>query len=196
MAAPTVYLLDDDPSVLKGLERLVRSAGYRTVPFSSPREFSLNREWRRPGCIILDVQMPGLTGLEVYERYLKKKIPLPVIFVTGHGDIPMGVKAIREGAFDFIVKPYDAKKLLETVEEALRKNKVWARTENLFDSLSSREREVFYWVLKGLLNKQIASKLSISEKTVKVHRARVMEKMKVRSVAELAQAASKLDLLD
>jgi FixJ family two-component response regulator len=194
---PTVFVVDDDASVRKSLSRLLRSAGHEVELFASADEFlAAGGGGGRPGCIILDLQMPGRTGMELQEELCKASYSLPVVFVTGHGDVPQSVKAMKGGAEDFLQKPFDGQALLEAVRRALERDRggrsahreaeaVRARME----TLTPRERELVPWLLTGLLNKQIADRLGIVEKTVKVHRGRVMEKMGVRSIAELVRRA-------
>jgi FixJ family two-component response regulator len=191
-AGPTVLVVDDDPAVLKGLSRLLRSARLDVATFSSPREFLERHDPRAPGCLVLDVAMPGLNGLELQEALKAKSSELPIIFLTGHGDIPMSVQAMKRGALDFLTKPVNDEDLLKAVHAAIEKDRLQRQTraevaeiEQRLATLTSREREVLEHVISGQLNKQTAADLGTVEKTIKVHRARVMEKMKVQSVAEL-----------
>jgi RNA polymerase sigma factor (sigma-70 family) len=196
----TVFLVDDDGSVRRALTRLIKSAGYAVQAFASARDFL--EYWRASSqgaaCLVLDVRMPGLTGLDLQRELQGTNTVLPIVFITGHGDIPMGVKAMKEGAVDFLPKPVHDKELLKAIEQALaRARQAHAERADLdniksrLDSLTPREREVMQLVVKGYLNKQIAFELGTVEKTVKVHRARVMEKMKVRSLAELVRLAER-----
>jgi FixJ family two-component response regulator len=199
----TVFLVDDDPSVRKALTRLIKAAGYQVEAFASARDFL---EWRNgpdrgSGCLILDVRMPGLSGLDLQQELLATHAQLPIIFITGHGDIPMSVKAMKHGAVDFLPKPIKDTVLLKAVEQALaRADHDLAEREELeniqrrLESLTPREREVLALVVKGLLNKQIAFQLGTVEKTVKVHRARVMAKMEVQSLAELVRIAERVGI--
>jgi len=189
-----VYIVDDDRSVCVALERLLRSAGYRTAAFLSAREFLLRVEDRVPTCLLLDVQMPGMQGPELHRELSAKGLTLPVVFLTGHGDVPTGVEAIKRGAVDFLLKPVDDELLLATVALALGRHGELADregeqrlAEKRFERLSPREREVLEGVVEGRLNKQIASRLGISEKTVKVHRAHLMAKLEAGSVADLVR---------
>jgi FixJ family two-component response regulator len=199
----TVFLVDDDASVRKALTRLVRSAGYDAEPFASARDFLDNSRLgaRGAACLVLDVRMPGLSGLELQHELQAANAVLPIIFITGHGDIPMSVKAMKDGAVDFLPKPVKDKVLLEAIERALARadhERVQrAELEDIqrrVESLTSREREVMDLVVRGLLNKQVAFELGTVEKTVKVHRARVMEKMEVRSLAELVRIAERVGI--
>jgi len=193
-AEPTVFIVDDDPAVLKSLSRLLRASQFNVVTFGSPQEFLERYDPHTPGCLVLDVAMPGLNGLELQEALRVKGSAIPIIFLTGHGDIPMSVQAIKGGALDFLTKPVHDKDLLKAVEAALEKDCFERQRRAELDdiqerlaTLTPREREVLIHVVSGQLNKQIAYDLGTVEKTIKVHRARVMEKMKVGSVAELVR---------
>ena len=194
----TVFVVDDDAAVLKSLSRLLRSARLAAATFSSPREFLDRHDPNAPGCLVLDVAMPGLNGLELQQTLITRGHELPIIFLTGHGDIPMTVKAIKHGAVDFLTKPVDHGDLLKAVRAAIQKDRLQrqARAEvaeirQRLTALTPRERQVLEHVIAGRLNKQIAADLGTVEKTIKVHRARVMEKMKVHSVAELVRLAGR-----
>jgi FixJ family two-component response regulator len=196
--APIVYLVDDDPAVLKGLSRLLRSAGLTVATFSSSQDFLGHYHSNAPGCLVLDVAMPGLNGLELQKALAANGSGIPIIFLTGHGDIPMSVQAMKRGAADFLTKPVNDDDLLEAVRAALEKDRVdrrahaeVAETQQRLATLTSREREVLEHVVAGQLNKQTAADLGIVEKTIKVHRSRMMQKMKVHSVAELVRLAEK-----
>lgn len=198
---PRVFIVDDDPSIRKSLDRLIRSAGLAVETFATAHEFLERHSHKGPSCLVLDVKMPGLNGLELQEKLLSQEYAMPIIFITGHGDIPMTVKAIKKGAIDFLSKPFDDKDLLDAVHEALQTDsKAWTVRDELenihrrLKSLTPREYEILTYVINGMLNKQIAYALKISEKTVKVHRGRVMEKMDVDSVAELVRLTEKLDI--
>ena len=193
-AEPTVFVVDDDPAVLKSLSRLLRASQVNVVTFGSPQEFLQRYDPHTPGCLVLDVAMPGLNGLELQEALRVKGSAIPIIFLTGHGDIPMSVRAIKGGALDFLTKPVHDEDLLKAVEAALEKDRIERQSRAELDeiqerlaTLTPREREVLIHVVSGQLNKQIAYDLGTVEKTIKVHRARVMEKMKVGSVAELVR---------
>lgn len=196
----TVFLVDDDPSVRRALTRLIKAAGYSVQPFASAREFldfwAVTND--RIACLVLDVRMPGLSGLDLQHELQSSNTLLPIIFVTSHGDIPMTVKAMKDGAVDFLPKPVKDSVLLNAIEQALARAEVEKsqrqEVENLqrrLKALTPRERDVMRLVVRGLLNKQIAFELGTVEKTVKVHRARVMEKMEVQSLAELVRVAER-----
>ena len=191
-------MVDDDAAVLKSLSRLLRSARLAVATYSSPREFLDRHDPNAPGCLVLDVAMPGLNGLELQQTLIARGHELAIIFLTGHGDIPMTVKAIKHGAVDFLTKPVDHDDLLKAVRAAIEKDGLQrqARAEvaeirQRLAALTPREREVLEHVIAGRLNKQIAADLGTVEKTIKVHRARVMGKMKVHSVAELVRLAGR-----
>jgi FixJ family two-component response regulator len=196
-----VFLVDDDPAVLKALSRLLRSAGYDPQAFKSAADFMTTYHPDSPGCLVLDLSMPELTGLDLQHWLAQTKSPLPVIFLSGRGDVPTSVKAMKDGALDFLTKPVDEKALLRTVESALQRDtevrgKRAEETALLtrLGSLTPREREVMEGVVLGKLNKQIAAELGTVEKTVKVHRARVMQKMGAESVAELVRMAERVGI--
>ncbi len=199
----TVFLVDDEPSVLKSLSRLLSSAHWSVMTFVSPWEFLERYDPRVPGCLVLDVSMPGLNGLELQEALIAKGGGIPIIFLTGHGDIPMSVRAMKRGAVDFLTKPVNDETLLNAVAAAIAKDGEDRRARAELEEiqrrvalLTPREREVFIHVVSGQLNKQIAGDLGTVEKTIKVHRARVMEKMKAHSVAELVRLAEKAGIGD
>jgi FixJ family two-component response regulator len=196
-----VYIVEDDPSFRKSVERLIRVAGYDVVAFESAGSFLAQHSIRQPGCLLLDVQLPGIDGLSLQQKLTESGINLPIIFMTGHGTIPMSVQAMKRGAVDFLPKPVETRNLLSAVAAALeragrnvREALELSRITALFDTLSSREKEVMRWIITGKLNKQIAYALGIAEKTVKVHRSRVMQKLKVSSVAELVRLAAKANI--
>jgi len=198
----TVFVVDDDPTMRKALARLCQSAGIRARMFASARELLDSPAPESPACIVLDVQMPGLSGLDLQKELAAHDIRTPIVFITGHGDIPMSVQAMRAGAMDFLTKPFHDKDLIEVIREALKKDvrltSARAERETILrrmQALTPRERQVFDLVIQGLLNKQIGGLLGASEETIKVHRRRVMEKMQVPSVAELVQVAVKADAL-
>ena len=193
-----IYLIDDDPAVLKALSRLLRSAGYETITFSSAEAFMRAYHADSPGCLILDVSMPGITGLELQEWLVQANNPLSIIFLTGHGDIPASVQAMKAGAIDFLTKPVNDTDLIKAIQEASRRERQSRaiRVERKaiqakLATLTPREREVLEHVVSGQLNKQIAGALGTVEKTVKVHRGRIMQKMGVQSLAELVRLAER-----
>jgi FixJ family two-component response regulator len=194
-----IYVVDDDPSVRKGVCRLLEYAGYDVKAFASAEAFlDYDLELRTPSCLVLDVKMPGIDGLELQDKLFRKSYILPIVFISGHGNVPMSVKAMKRGAVDFLSKPFDEKDLIDAIEEALAKaDRALADVEEIrlieerLRLLTNREHEVMTYVITGMLNKQIAFDLDISEKTVKVHRGRVMEKLGVDSVAELVRLAEK-----
>ena len=199
----TVWVVDDDASVRKALTRLCQTAGHQVKTFASAREFLDAGPPDSPACLVLDVRMPDLSGLDLQSELATRNIRTPIVFITGHGDIPMSVRAMKAGAVDFLTKPFRNQDLLAVIQTALGKDARLSSVEHerqavqcRLERLTPREREVFGLVIKGLLNKQIAAELGASELTIKVHRARVMEKMEVASVAELVQAAVKIGVLD
>jgi FixJ family two-component response regulator len=196
---PMIHIVDDDDSVRTAVMRLLRAAGYEVRGYSCAGELLLAKPGQTSGCVVLDVRMPGLSGLDIQAAYGEQDDALPIIFLTGHGDIPMSVRAIKAGAVDFLTKPVERKALLTAVQTALvrdaekRAAQRVARTlQSRYEKLTRRERAVLAHVVAGKLNKQIATELAISERTVKVHRAKVMEKMQVTSLAELVLLAEQL----
>jgi RNA polymerase sigma factor (sigma-70 family) len=193
LPSPTVFVVDDDAAVRKALSRLLRSAGIAAATFASPKEFLAQHDPASPGCLVLDLAMPGFNGLRLQTTLAETGSLLPIIFLTGQGDVSKSVQAMKHGAFDFLTKPVKDKDLLTAVRAAIERDAV-ARGEQAelseiharLDTLTPREREVLQHVVAGKLNKQIAADLGITEATVKMHRARVMAKIKVQSVAELA----------
>jgi len=195
---PTIFVIDDDPYVRKSLSRLLRSMGYAVETFSSAEEFLGREHFDGIGCIILDVQMPGLSGMDLQAELGKAEYSTPIVFLTGRGDIPMSVEAMKKGAVHFLTKPLDDNDLLWAVNEAVEKDRkakaVQAEVQDIrgrIGLLTPREYEILRYVVSGMLNKQIAYILNIAEKTVKIHRGRVMEKMGADSVAELVRLAQK-----
>ena len=195
----TIHVVDDDESFRRAVTRLLQAAGFAVQGYASAGEFLVARIGERPGCVLLDVQMPGLGGLELQAALAKQEVPLPVVFVTGHGDIPMSVRAMKTGAVDFLTKPVKREALLRAVEAALARDAEQRTSREksrhyreCFESLTPREREVFDQVTAGKLNKQIAAELGTAERTVKAHRANIMEKMQVQSLAELVHIAAQL----
>ena len=197
----TVFVVDDDTSVCKSLLRLLNSAGHRAESFTCAEDFLARWESDPvPGCVLVDLQMPGLDGLQLQERLQTAEQSVPIIFITGHGDIPTSVKAMKAGAVDFLSKPLQDEDLLEAIQEALQRDQrdrivqsEQAVIQRRYATLTPREREVMALVVRGMLNKQIAYDLGASEKTIKIHRGRVMQKMKVQSVADLVRAAGQID---
>jgi FixJ family two-component response regulator len=195
---PLVFVIDDDPSVRKGLTRLLRSAEYESEVFASAAEFLARPLHSGPACVIVDVQMPGLNGLEFQEALIKRRRDEQLVFITGHGSIPMCAQVMKAGAVDFLPKPFKSSELLHCVERALARSteqrRVAARkneARHLLDLLTPREFEVMQLVATGMLNKQVAAELGTAEKTVKVHRGRVMQKLRITSVAELVRLIEK-----
>jgi FixJ family two-component response regulator len=195
----TVFVIDDDPGVRKSLSDLISSIGLKACTFASAREFLQEKRPESPACLVLDVRLPGLGGLDLQRELAKTETPLPIIFITGHGDVPMTVRAMRGGAVDFLTKPFRDQDLLDAVQQALEKDRNMleqhaelVELRRRFDSLTVREREVFRLVVRGLLNKQIAAELGTSEVTVKMHRGHVTEKLHAKSVVDLVHMAEKL----
>ena len=191
---PLIYLLDDDPSFLPAVSRLLGAAGYTVRAFSSPADFLEAMPALGPGCAVLDLQMPGLSGLDLQEAMAKQDNPLPIIFLTGQGDVPAAVRAMRQGAEDFLSKRAPKEELLAAIRRALDRDTLeraqWARRHEirlLFNTLTPREREVLGHVVHGKLNKQIAADLALNERTVKLHRTAITTKLRVKSVAEVMQ---------
>ena len=195
---PKVFVIDDDTSVLKSLSRLLRSSGLEAETFESAEQFLERNRYEGVGCIVLDVEMPGLSGTALQDRLNASGLPMPVIFITGHGDISMGVRAMKKGAVDFLAKPFDDEALLEAVRRAIETD-TRAKAERIktretlehLGHLTPRELEVLRCVISGMPNKRIAFKLKIAEKTVKIHRGHIMKKLDAASVAELVRTASR-----
>ena len=193
-----VFVIDDDPSVRKGLSRLLRSASYESEVFASAADFLEREPYPGPACVVVDVRMPGLNGLEFQEALIKRRREEQLVFITGHGDVPMCAQVMKAGAVDFLPKPFKPNELLECVERALLRSTEQRRTtagrneaRRLLDLLTPREFEVMQLVATGLLNKQVGAELGMAEKTVKVHRGRVMQKLGITSVAELVRLVEK-----
>jgi two-component system, LuxR family, response regulator FixJ len=192
--APAIYVVDDDDGMRRALDTLLSTVGYKTAVFSRPSEFLANFKTDAPGCLVLDIRMPDMSGLELQQHLNRMGSMLPVIFITGHGDVPMAVQAMKEGAFEFIQKPFRDQDLLDRINHALKqdaanRSTVARRTEVLrrLETLTPRERQVMDFVVEGAANKVIAIDLGLSERTVEIHRAKVMEKMGARSVAHLVK---------
>ena len=200
-AGGVVFVIDDDPSMRESLKNLIRSVGLRAEAFGSADEFLGSKRLHGPGCLVLDVRMPGMSGLDLQKRMVEAGTDIPIIFLTGHADIPMSVQAMKAGAAEFLTKPVREQDLLDAIQQALERDRaaVAKRAEvddlgDRLDSLTPRERDVMRHVIAGLLNKQIAGELDMSETTVKIHRHHVMEKMRARSLAELVRMADRLGL--
>lgn len=197
----TVYVVDDDEGVLKATARLIRAVGLQVETFPNVQAFLARRPRAGACCLVLDIRLPRITGLDLQATLEQTKEPMPIIFITGYGDVPTTVRAMKHGAIDLLQKPFQDSELLDAIERGLDRSRrelldrgLRAAVEERFRTLTPREREVFGLVVTGMLNKQIAAELGTAEKTVKVHRGRVMEKMRVGSVADLVRAAERLGL--
>jgi FixJ family two-component response regulator len=200
-ATSIVFVVDDDISVRESLELLIRSEGWQPETFSSAQDFLFRSRTSAPSCLVLDISMPGLNGLELQKRVAAEHPDVPIIFITGHGDVPKTVQAMKAGAVEFLTKPFEECVLLSAIHQALERSRVALGRQaeikelrNRYSSLSPREREVMALVVSGRLNKQVGGELGISEITVKAHRGKVMQKMKADSLADLVKIAGKLGL--
>jgi FixJ family two-component response regulator len=196
---PTVFVVDDDASVRRSMERILRIAEFKVQTFASGRDFLSCIRPEGPGCLVLDVRMPGLSGLDLQQELSQSGKQIPIIFLTGHGDIPMSVRAMKAGAVEFLTKPVKQRTLLEAIQAAIERDRATcqarAATEDLqarYEKLTPRDREVMSLVVAGLLNKQVAGELATAERTIKFHRAHIMQKLGVESLAELVRMAEKL----
>jgi len=193
-----IFIVDDDSLIRDSLEQLVKSVGFKAETFSSAQAFLNTKLSDKPGCLILDIRMPGLSGLDLQSELVKRRIPIPIIFITGHGTVPMSVRAMKAGAVDFLQKPFEDQELLDLIHHSIEQNRQKRleqaeinKIEQRIKSLTLREHEILLLVTDGQLNKRIAYDLKMSENTVKTHRARIMRKMEVKSLAELVRVTEK-----
>ena len=199
--APIVFVVDDDPSIRRAIKRLIGSVGLQVELFGSAQEFLASRLPNVPGCLVLDVRLPGISGLALQRHLAEANVQIPIIFITAHGDVPMTVRAMKAGAVEFLTKPFHDQDLLDAIQLALERDRIRHQQEaeiavlrERFESLTPREREVLPWVVSGLLSKQIADAIGRSEASVKVHRSQLMRKMAADSVAELVRMAEKMEI--
>jgi len=198
---PVIAIVDDDPSVRRGLQRLIRSAGWKAETFASAQEFLARPRTAFPSCLVLDLQLPRLSGLDLQKRMTEVDLGVPIVFLTGHGDIPASVRAMKAGAVEFLTKPVDEQELLHAIQEAVQRDRSarlqrseMSELRERYKSLTAREQEVMQRVISGMLNKQIAAGLDITEDTVKFHRGRIMRKMRADSLADLVRMAGDLGI--
>ena len=196
-----IAIVDDDPSVREGLSSLIRSAGLQVETFASAQEFLARSGAETPSCLVLDLQLPGLSGLDLQKRMAEVGLEVPIVFLTGHGNIPASVQAMKAGAVEFLTKPFDEHDLLQAIHEAIERDRrsrqqhaEFRELQERYESLTAREQDVMRQVVSGLLNKQIAAELNITEYTVKIHRGRAMRKMRAESLADLVRMADHLGI--
>ena len=202
-APSIIFVVDDDPSVRRSIKILFESVGLKVELFGSAQEFLQRKSSDVPSCLVLDIRLPGISGLDFQRKLAEANISIPIIFITGHGDIPMSVRAMKAGAVEFLTKPFRDQDLLDAVQVALERDRARRQREGemvtlreRFESLSAREREVVAMVASGMLNKQIADEIGTTENTVKVHRSRAMEKMQAQSLADLVKMVERLKIKD